>query len=421
MNQFRENRQQFFSQIKDFWHDIYGMEYALFDIKRESAETINKIRQATDQIGHIFYKLAALLRMVDDETLLRLGFPTETHSFIRLQTLPIESVIARLDLVVTEEQVKLLEINADTPTFIKETFFVNGKVCEQFEMENPNDGCEEQLKQAILKAVTSSLRSRGRYGANNIVFAAHSEHEEDKLTTMYLKELTGLKSQYMDFKQLQLVDEPILENEEVVLPQGLYDIDGEKIDVLYRQTYPIEHLIDDEDPLTKEKVGQSLMKLVEQQDLAIVNPPSAFLLQSKAIMALIWGLHEEQHSFYTREEHNAIHKYFLPTYLDPDMFLQQGQSFVKKPAFGREGDTVEIFSNTGKKIAEDIHKTYKDELPVYQQFIELPQTSIQTERGSKRAHYMYGCFYINGKASAIGIRAGGQITDNGSYFLPIGY
>ncbi|MCL1696599.1 MULTISPECIES: glutathionylspermidine synthase family protein [unclassified Lysinibacillus] len=421
MNKFREDRQQFFSQIKDFWHDIYGMEYALFDIKKESAETIQKIRQATDEIGHIFYKSAALLRMVDDDTLLGLGFPTETHSFIRLQTLPVESVIARLDLVVTEEQVKVLEINADTPTFIKETFFVNGKVCKQFEMENPNDGYEDQLKQAILKAVTSSLHSRGRNGANNIVFAAHSEHEEDKLTTMYLKELTGLKSQYMDFQQLQLLDKPILENEEVVLPQGLYDIYGEKIDVLYRQTYPIEHLIYDEDPLTKEKVGQSLMKLVKQQDLAIVNPPSAFLLQSKAIMALIWGLHEEQHSFYTREEHNAIHKYFLPTYLDPDVFLQQGQSFVKKPAFGREGDTVEIFSNTGKKIAEDIHKTYKDELPVYQQFIELPQTTIQTERGTKRVHYMYGCFYINGKASAMGIRAGGQITDNESYFLPIGY
>ncbi|MGE7941366.1 glutathionylspermidine synthase family protein [Lysinibacillus xylanilyticus] len=421
MNQFRENRQQFFSQIKDFWHDIYDMEYALFDIKRESAETINKIRQATEQIGHIFYKSAPLLRMLDDETLLRLGFPTETHSFIRLQTLPVESVIARLDLVVTDKQVKLLEINADTPTFIKETFFVNGKVCEQFELKNPNDGCEDQLKQAMLKAVTSSLRSMGRSGANNIVFAAHSEHEEDKLTTMYLKELMGLKSQYMDFHQLQLVDEPILESEEVILAQGLYDIYGEKIDVLYRQTYPIEHLIHDVDPITKDKVGQSLMKLVEQQQLAVVNPPSAFLLQSKAIMALIWGLHEEQHSFYTSQEHNAIHKYFLPTYLDSDVFLQQGQSFVKKPTFGREGDTVEIFSNTGKKIAEDIHKTYKDELSVYQQFIELPQTIIQTEQGPKQAHYMYGCFYINGQASAIGIRAGGQITDNGSYFLPIGY
>lgn len=421
MNRFRENRQLFFSQIEDFWHDLHGTEYALFDIKRETAETIKHIRQATEQIGQILYKTAPLLRTLDDETFLRLGFPPETHSFIRLRTLPVESIIARLDLVVTDEQIKLLEINADTPTFIKETFFVNGKVCEQFELENPNDGCEDQLRQAILKAVTSSLRSMGAYGAGNIVFAAHSEHEEDKLTTIYLKELMGLNSQYMDFNQLQLVNEPIIESEEVVLAQGLYNPYGEKIDVLYRQTYPIEHLIHDEDPGTKEKVGQLLMKLVEQQELAIVNPPSAFLLQSKAVMALIWGLHEEQHSFYTPEEHHTIHKYFLPTYLDPDVFLRQGQSFVKKPAFGREGDTVEIFSSTGKKVAEDLHKTYKDELPVYQQFIELPQTIIQTEHGPRRAHFMYGCFYINGKASAIGIRAGGQITDNGSYFLPVGY
>jgi len=33
---------------------------------------------------------------------------------------------------------------------------------------------------------------------------------------------------------------------------------------------------------------------------------------------------------------------------------------------------------------------------------------------------MYGCFYINGRPSALGIRAGRQITDNESYFLPVG-
>lgn len=419
MNQFRGNRQLFFSKIKDFWHDIYDNEYALFDIKKESYETVHRIHQATEQIGHIFYKTASLLRKVDDETFLRLGFPAETHSFIRLQTLPVESVIARLDLVMTDGHIKVLELNADTPTFIKETFYVNGKVCEKFGLENPNEGCEDQLRQAVLQAIMMSLRSTK--DASNIVFAAHSEHEEDKWTTMYLKELIGLRSQYMDFNELQLIDKPIVENEEVVLSQGLYDKYGEKIDVLYRQTYPIEHLLNDEDPITKERVGQMLMKLIEQQDVAVVNPPSAFLLQSKAIMALIWGLHEERHSFYMPEEHNAIDNYFLPTYLDPDVFLQQGQSFVKKPAFGREGDTIEIFSHTGKKIEEDIQKTYLDELPVYQQFIELPVTTIQTEQGPKRVHYMYGSFYINGKASAIGIRAGGQITDNSSYFLPLGY
>ena len=31
----------------------------------------------------------------------------------------------------------------------------------------------------------------------------------------------------------------------------------------------------------------------------------------------------------------------LPTYLEPDLFLGKG-SFVQKPSFGREGDTITI-------------------------------------------------------------------------------
>jgi glutathionylspermidine synthase len=212
----------------------------------------------------------------------------------------------------------------------------------------------------------------------------------------------------------------VIANGEVILERGLYDHNGEKIDVLYRQTYPIEHLIDDEDPVTKDKVGQLLMKLVEEKELAILNPPSAFLLQSKAIMALIWGLYEARHSFYTTEEHDWISTYFLPTYLDEDFFQQQGITYVKKPSFGREGDSVEIYRGNGEKIDEDRHKTYEDSLPIFQQFMKLPQMTVQTEQGKKTVHYMYGCFYVNGQASAIGIRAGRQITDNESYFLPVG-
>ncbi|MFC7686988.1 glutathionylspermidine synthase family protein [Ureibacillus sp. GCM10028918] len=416
MDGFIEKRQMFYSQIDNFWHDISGEEYALLDIKKESVKNIERLRLATEQIGHIFYKTAPLLRRLDNETFARLGFPRETHAFLRLKTTPIESVIARLDLVVMGDKIKLLELNADTPTFIKETFYVNGKVCDYFQMENPNAGYEEQLRKALLTAVTYCAPIKG----SNIIFASHPDNEEDKHTTLYLKELLEIDSRYMDFNQLRIVNEPIIESRQIILSPGLYDANGNKIDLLYRQTYPIEHLIHDEDPLTKEKVGQMLMKLVEQKELAILNPPSAFLLQSKAIMALIWGLHEERHSFYTQEEHEIIERYFLATYLDPDEFLHKGQTYVKKPAFGREGDTVEIYSSTGTKVAEDTHKTYQEELSVYQEFIELPQIDIQTVQGPKRAHYMYGSFYINGEASAIGVRAGGQITDNTSYFLPIG-
>lgn len=416
MDEFIDKRQDFYNQIDNFWHDIYGKEYALLDIKKETVKSIERLRQATEQIGHIFYKTAPLLRRLDNETFARLGFPSETHSFLRLKTIPFESVIARLDLVVMGDEIKLLELNADTPTFIKETFYVNGKVCDYFQMENPNAGFEEQLRKALLTAVTSSIPTKG----SNIIFSSHPDNEEDKYTTLYLKELLSIDSKYMDFNELRIVNEPVVEEGHIILSPGLYDLNGNKIDLLYRQTYPIEHLIHDEDPLTKEKVGQMLMQLVEQHELAILNPPSAFLLQSKAIMALIWGLHEEQHIFFTNDEHEIIQRYFLATYLDPDEFISSEKKYVKKPAFGREGDTVEIYSSTGTKVAEDSHKTYQEELSVYQEFIELPQTVIQTVNGPKRTHYMYGSFYINGEASAIGVRAGGQITDNASYFLPIG-
>ncbi|WP_071393625.1 glutathionylspermidine synthase family protein [Bacillus tuaregi] len=424
MNTFRQERQRFFENIEGFWHDLFNTEYALYDVKKETTAGINRIRQAAERIGHILFKAAPLLRQLDEETLLQLGFPKPALSFIRLQTLPFESVIARLDLAVTADEIKLLEVNSDTPTFIKETFSVNGEVCKAFGLINPNETCAKELREAIQLALKMALQSLGKREAHrrspSIVFSSHNDHEEDRLTTKYLQELAGLPSQYLGLSQLRLVPESITENGQILIEKGLYDSHGEKIDVLYRQTYPIEHLVEDEDPATKEKVGQLLLKLVEEKELAIINPPSAFLLQSKAVMALIWGLHEEEHAFFTAEEHEWIHSYFLPTYLDEDYFLEQEISYVKKPSFGREGDTVEIFSGSGEKVAEDAHKTYQDSLPVYQQFIKLPKTVIQTVNGSKNAHYMYGCFYINGQASAIGIRAGRQITDNEAYFLPVG-
>ncbi len=72
------------------------------------------------------------------------------------------------------------------------------------------------------------------------------------------------------------------------------------------------------------------MELVEEEKLIIINPPSAFLLKKKAVQAIIWSLHEENHPFYTEREHGWIEEYFLPTYLEPDYFLQKGQSYVKR-------------------------------------------------------------------------------------------
>jgi glutathionylspermidine synthase len=151
----------------------------------------------------------------------------------------------------------------------------------------------------------------------------------------------------------------------------------------------------------------------------MINPISAFLLQSKAVQAVIWGMMELDHPYFSNEEKQWIAHYFLPTYLEEDPFLKSGLKYVKKPSFGREGDTVSIFQGT-KKLHEDRNKTYAKSLPVYQKFIDLPTQKIKTINGIKDGKILIGSFLINGEACGIGLRAGQQITDNNAYFLPVG-
>jgi glutathionylspermidine synthase len=157
--------------------------------------------------------------------------------------------------------------------------------------------------------------------------------------------------------------------------------------------------------------------LVQRRKLIMLNPISAFLLQSKAVQALMWGLAEEG-KFYTDEECETIFQYMLPTYLDSVPFNGRGP-FVKKPSFGREGDTVSIHQDANVLEKNEL-QTYEDELPVYQEYVELPTVTLNTEKGLETLSYMFGSFFLAGQPSAIGVRAGEKITGNESYFLPIG-
>jgi len=407
LESYNQDRSNFYNGIKNFWPDLYGEEYALFDISAIDEPDLREIRLCTHRVGRIYFKASELLRNVDDETLIDMGFPAETLDFIRLRTIPFESVIARLDLVKNGNSYKCIEINSDTPTFIKELFYVNGLVAKEFNLEDPNAGLAEQLGKAVRTSISESakwLQEEEPY----VVFTAHEDNIEDKNTVLYLQELYRLPAKFIPLHKL--IIEP---------GKGLYDEKGRKIDILYRQTFPIESLLDDEDSYGN-KIGQWLLQLVLEKKLAIINPPSAFLLQNKAVQAVIWGLHENNDDFFTDEEHSWIQKYFLPTYLEADPFIYKQSSYVKKPIFGREGDTVQIFGPGGILLAEEQQKTYSEVPAIYQKYIELPRTSYQSETGRKIGYQLIGSFLINGKPSAIGFRVGGEITNNLSCYLPAG-
>lgn len=131
-------------------------------------------------------------------------------------------------------------------------------------------------------------------------------------------------------------------------------------------------------------------------------------------------MHEENHPIFTPVEHAWIKEYFLPTYLENDVFKQHNIPFVKKPAFGREGDTVEIYGGDGELVTADPQKSYGEFLAVYQKYAELPSVEFMSEKGKQKGQLLIGCFLLNGHAAAVGFRAGGRITNNLSYYLPAG-
>lgn len=403
MSTYTKDREEFYSKFPDFWSNLYESEYSLYHVFGITEQTNILLKEATERLGWVFFKTAGLLRRLEDEQLLELGFPAASLPFLRIKSLFPESVISRFDFAVTTSGVKMLEFNADTPTFIVECFQMNGKVCSEFGFPNPNENQERLLASGITKAVLESTKD---CESPNVVFTAHRDHMEDWNTTVYLSKLCKIRNQILPISDLRITDDALL------------DANGVPIDVLYRQTYPLEHLLEDRDPNTGDFVGVELLQLVKDRKLSIVNPVSAFLLQPKSIQCLIWGLAEKD-GFYTKEEQEWIKTYMLPTYLEEDAFAGTS-AYVQKPTFGREGDTITIWDQHSEVSAQNSFRTYHNELPVYQSYVPLPVVSLETEKGIEELSMVFGSFLIAGKPSSIGIRAGGKITGNESYYLPVG-
>lgn len=396
-------RHELFQKLPDFWADLQSSYYALLDIYKFTKKEVDEIHIITEQIGGIYDKTARLMRQLPDDVFSMLGYSKQVIPYLRQKTIQSEGIIRRIDLVQTENGWKHYECNSDTPTFIMETHRVNGLVADYFKVKDPNSESELQLSHVMNQVINNSIKGLEK---PIIVFTAHGDHEEDWKTAKYIQSLYNGESQLISLDKLQ-----IIEND------GLYTPNGERIHILYRQTYPIEYMELDKS-VDGTLIGLALLELVETGKLIMFNPISAFLLQSKAVQALIWNLHVENSDVFTEDEHDIIEKYFLPTYLEPDYFIEHHISYVEKPSFGREGDTIKILD--GEQNQHSLQNTYLDQVMIYQEFSPLPKKKVMTPEGPLELHILVGSFLIKEQYGAIGIRAGNIITGNESCFLAVG-
>jgi glutathionylspermidine synthase len=291
---------------------------------------------------------------------------------------------ARFDFAVSiEGQIKLLELNADTPTGYVEASIVTPWMCKQYGYNSPNQAMATHVKEAWSAEAPD-------YAA----CIAYGEHAEDTGTIDALIAHSGQNIQGIDCLELS-VDEGIVkvfENQEV---RRLFAL------------YPKEWMSVDDG-------GEALAYAIEEGHVELFNPLHAIILQSKGLQAVIWGLHELGADFYTDEEHQAIEAYMLPTYNMPVL----DESFVSKSMFGREGGSVELFNEQGELEVKDEagFDTSVFFQRVYQQRADLPKLSFH----EGEYHLLTGLFVINGHPCGLLGRAGGLITGNSSHFVAIG-
>lgn len=380
------------------WGTLYENEewnqYMSLDTIPISKENYIKIMEATEKIGSIIQKFYLHL-WYSPELMGQLKFNPHLYDAVKGGRAPFFSHLARFDLIVNGDDIKLIEINADTPTGLVEPSLVNRYLVADTDYKHPNNH-----EKCLTKMWDDFIENHRITKGETIYFTSYDWHAEDHETTEFIMSYCNhpLK-EYIGVQDI-LVDE-----------KGVYDWHGNPIQYLYR-LYPLEYMLDDVDEQGR-PLGRWLLQHIANGKVTLLNPPSSLIPQHKGFLALLW--HEyENGKFFTDEEKEIIEKYFLPTYFKPGLL----KDYVEKPIFGREGGGVRIVTSDVQE--EDSTEYYRNQDMIYQKYVEMPKQVIDTWDGPYEGRLLIGSHFIGGQAAGIFYRIGEAITGNLSMFAPVG-
>ncbi|CAM4419778.1 glutathionylspermidine synthase family protein [Paenibacillus tarimensis] len=382
----RQQRVRHLRELGFGWADLEEEVYWIDQAAGMRRDVYDDLMKASAELWRIFDKAARyVIRRHDLYQLI--GIPELLWDL--LDELPVNeeegkiSRYARFDFAVSESgDIKLLELNADTPTGYAEASVATPWLCRQLGLDSPNEQMADRVAAAWAVEQPEAAAC-----------VSYGSHLEDSGTIELLVKHSGLDMRCVDCLDLW-VDEGVLR-----------DAEGRAIERLFA-LYPKEWMAVDEG-------GDALAYAIETGKLQLFNHPHAIILQSKGLMAVIWGMYELGILF-TASERDAIARYMLPTY---NKAVFDG-SFVSKSMFGREGGSVQLFGEDGglEVRDEDGYDTSSLFPLVYQKRAELAK--IRTAAGE--LHLLTGVFVINGEPCGLLGRAGGLITGNTSHFIAIG-
>lgn len=414
------------------------VEYPGFDARYPSIDgygltqyEADELRSASRQLFKIFQKTSVVFENCNEKFLNDMEIPKKIWKFLnRRNKFNLSTWLSRFDFVMDKgRQFHMVEINADTPCAIIESFYGNKIFCRENHKQNPNEYNYEELKDFLKEVFMACYQPTfdmnfGDFSASRpFVFSCFHDYIEDYGTTMFLmntmeEAVQGEKPNYTDgsirfesFYDLRV--EP--STGDIILP------DGRAAGAIYR-LHPIELLIDEEAE-DGYPIGTRMLEGYMNGHFEMFNPPEAIVMQSKAFQALVWNL-AKTHKFFTNTEEFAIQKYMLPSFFCYED-REYGKEYISKPIWGREGNGIKVIKNN--EVLQEKELPTDDEIiqrqsenVMYQEFVRQAETRILTDDGDSKGYMTFSCFMLKDKPSALYSRfSTDEIAGREAFWTPL--
>jgi len=289
----------------------------------------------------------------------------------------------RFDLAggIDGKPIKLLEFNADTPTALFETAVIQWAMLKKNTLDETKqfNGLYEALNDNFKRLVTleEDVNSfEERYDGWNFLFTSIRGNAEEENTVKLLQHIAteaGFNTEFAYIDEIEFSSD-----------DGIFYQD--KNYELWFKLIPWEEIA-----LEESDLAMLLTSIVKNQKAIIFNPAYTLLFQSKGLLKILWDLYPNH-----------------PLLLEASFEPLQAKKQVRKPVFGREGNSVIILDEKGE-VLEGTTGDYENHKMVYQAYTELPTDE-------KEDSYQAGVFYAY-EACGLGFRKGGKILNNMSKFV----
>jgi glutathionylspermidine synthase len=364
-----------------------SLEYVGLDYITLSKEKYNELGKASEKLAEIMNRTQDVLFNNMDNFASILGV-SNLKEVISSRYTEEFLFLGRMDWAIDYSgNLKLLEINSETPAGLVESLFVDNIIVEEINID---------------------LYSANKILKNNILFQFkkiiddYSKTQDIRtiglLSSTYYEDWYTINSLYKILKELpyEFVVGSIYDCK--VSDSGKWSLYGTELDAVYRY-YPLDWF-DKEDMVDKKESLKSTLS---------INPPHTIISQSKAFFAVMYELLKQ--GFYEEDERKVIIKYIPKTSFNVEELGTY--DYIVKPILSREGDGIALACELQKK---------PDENNVYQERVHTLSVEYCVHDNLEDTHQMFypifGAYVTGTRFAGIYTRLGKFITGNLCVYTP---